>query len=175
MRILVRKTCIISLKFTIRIMNRLGRRFWSGKPFMLGSVLVVRHWSDLEGKQKNIHQGQEFVLGWGMNCLSTGMIGSSTVVGLKLDMWSITMTVARSTRTTSLPFWTCVPPSIRSLQCGIEWRSLGGAGLHYHCFVHDEKDIDYFLERYIKLFIPNWIALMMSWEFHVGNHTWSFT
>jgi hypothetical protein len=31
------------------------------------------------------------------------------------------------------------------------------------------------LERYIKLFIPNWIALMMSWEFQVGNHTWSFT
>lgn len=33
-RISVSKICLILLKFIIRIMSRLGRRFWSGKPFM---------------------------------------------------------------------------------------------------------------------------------------------
>lgn len=115
-------------------MSRLGRRFWSGKPFTQESVLAVPHWSGLEGRPESIRRGQGFVPGWGMSCLSTGMTGSSTAVEGKWDMWSTTTMVAKSTRITSLPSWTCGPRWIHSLQCGTEWRLLGGVGLRKHHF-----------------------------------------
>lgn len=56
----------------------------------------------------------------GTSCLSTGTTGSSTAVGRKSDTSLTTMTVERSTRTTSSPSWTSGQQWIRFQRCGTE-------------------------------------------------------
>lgn len=146
------KDSIISSEFTIRITSKPGRRSGSRKPFMPPNILRAPSLIRFGG----IHQGQEFIPGWGTSWLLTGTIGSSTLVGQKSDRSSATAMAVRSNRTTSSPPWTPGPLRTLSRECGTEWRLHGGAGPQSHRLVGDGKTETTFVsEQYIKLFSPN--------------------